>query len=142
MSYPAWHEKAACRGADPDLFFPPEEGGKAQARKAKAICGGCPVRTECLAHAIRHGEHWGVWGGVSERDRRQPRAAGASRFRGVIWHKPTGKWVARATLNGRRVHLGVFAVEEEAARAVLEAEGTPPELAASLIPQSEKAVAA
>ena len=132
-----WRDYAACRGADPDLFFPPEDGGKAQARKAKAICAACPVRRECLEYALRHGEHWGVWGGISERDRRQPRAPGVSRFRGVVWNKKAGKWMARATLNGRRVHVGVFTVEEDAGSAVLVAEGTSPELAASLIPQSE-----
>ena len=136
-----WREHAACRGADPDLFFPPEDGGKAQARKAKAICAACPVRIECLDYALRHGEHWGVWGGVAERDRRQPRAAGASRFRGVAWHKGAGRWVARASIDGRRAHVGLFADEADAARAVLVAEGAPPELAASLIPQPRKAVA-
>ena len=138
-----WRDRAACVGADPDLFFPPEEGGKGQARKAKAICAGCPVRVECLDHALRHGEHWGIWGGVPERDRRQPRAAGVSRFRGVAWSKPLGKWIARATVDGCRVHLGVFAAEEEekAGRAVLEAEGAPPELAASLVPQSTEVAA-
>ena len=141
MSHQAWRDKAACGDADPDLFFPPDEGGKAQARKAKGICAGCPVRAECLEYAIRNGEHWGVWGGVAERDRRRPPAAGVSRFRGVASHKPLSKWLARATLNGRRVHLGVFTAETDAARAVLVAEGASPELAASLVPQSEEVAA-
>ena len=66
----------------------------------------------------------------------RPRRRGVP-FRGVIWNKTAGKWVARATLDGRRVHLGVFTIEEDAARAVLEAEGASPELAASLVPQPE-----
>ena len=138
-----WRDRAACKDADPELFFPPEEGGRRAARKAKAICARCPVTAECLEHAVRHGEHWGVWGGVAERDRRQPRASGVSRFRGVVWSKSLGKWIARATIDGRRVHLGVFTpdAEEKAGRAVLVAEGASPELAASLIPQPRKVAA-
>lgn len=53
--------RPACWGADPDLFFPmPGES----ADPAKAICGACPVRAECLAVARSRGERWGIWGGV------------------------------------------------------------------------------
>jgi len=59
---------AACAGADPHLFFPPEaEGPKAyQARmaEASAICAGCPARTACYAAAVARSEPWGVWGGT------------------------------------------------------------------------------
>lgn len=66
----SWQDAAGCRGADQDLFFP-ERG--ASTRKAKAICAACPVREECLEFAIRHGERFGIWGGLSERERRKIR---------------------------------------------------------------------
>ena len=52
---------AACRAADPRLFFPPEGDEGAE---AKAICAGCPVRAECYALAVANGEECGIWGGV------------------------------------------------------------------------------
>nr|WP_078861676.1 WhiB family transcriptional regulator [Streptomyces sp. NRRL F-5650] len=61
-----WSEHAACRTADPDELF---VEGAAQ-NKAKAICTGCPVRTECLAHALDHRIEHGIWGGMTERERR------------------------------------------------------------------------
>lgn len=61
-----WPTYAACRDADPDALF---VQGAAQNR-AKAICGGCPVRTECLADALDNRIEFGVWGGMTERERR------------------------------------------------------------------------
>ncbi|MFJ8043316.1 WhiB family transcriptional regulator [Kitasatospora sp. NPDC096147] len=61
-----WAERGACRTADPDALF---VEGAAQHR-AKAVCSGCPVRTECLAHALDRQIEHGVWGGMTERDRR------------------------------------------------------------------------
>ena len=138
MSYQSWRDQAACNGADTRLFYP-EDGGSV--RKAMAFCAVCPVVAECRQWALEFPEVWGVWGGTSERDRRQPRAAGVSRFRGVTWHQKLGKWTARATVNGSRVHVGVFVIEEDAGRAVLKAEGASPELAASLVPQSTEVAA-
>lgn len=66
----AWQDYGNCRGADADLFFP-ERG--ASTRRAKAICDGCPVRRECLDYALAHGEKFGIWGGLSERERRRVR---------------------------------------------------------------------
>lgn len=66
----AWQDYANCRGADADLFFP-ERG--ASTRRAKAICGECQVRNECLDFAIEIGEKFGIWGGMSERERRRVR---------------------------------------------------------------------
>ncbi len=66
----AWQEMANCRGADQDLFFP-ERG--ASTRKAKAICGACAVKDDCLEFAITKGERFGIWGGMSERERRRIR---------------------------------------------------------------------
>ena len=66
----SWQDYANCRGADADLFFP-ERG--ASTRKAKAICAACDVRQECLDYAIASGEKFGIWGGMSERERRRVR---------------------------------------------------------------------
>jgi WhiB family redox-sensing transcriptional regulator len=62
----SWQSQAACRGADPALFFPETEEG---AEPARAICRTCPVRVECLAFALEAGERFGVWGGMTERER-------------------------------------------------------------------------
>ncbi|MET9959633.1 WhiB family transcriptional regulator [Streptomyces sp. NPDC006326] len=58
-----WGERAVCRTGDPDELF---VEGAAQNR-AKAVCTGCPVRTECLAHALDNRIEHGVWGGMTER---------------------------------------------------------------------------
>jgi len=71
-----WRTQAACRGRDPELFFPVHrKRGSAgyRAAAAKRICAGCPVSGECLGWAIRHGEDWGIWGGLNELERRQLR---------------------------------------------------------------------
>ena len=61
-----WPSQAACRNGDPDALF---VQGAAQNR-AKLVCMGCPVRTECLADALDHRVEFGVWGGMTERERR------------------------------------------------------------------------
>ena len=61
-----WTAMAACNAADPDELF---VTGAAQNR-AKAVCMGCPVRTECLADALDNRVEFGVWGGMTERERR------------------------------------------------------------------------
>ncbi|MFQ5967107.1 MAG: WhiB family transcriptional regulator [Acidimicrobiia bacterium] len=66
----SWQDKASCSGADADLFFP-ERG--ASTRQAKAICAECEVRVECLEFALQHSEKFGIWGGLSERERRKIR---------------------------------------------------------------------
>lgn len=65
-----WQEEANCLGVDPDLFFP-ERG--ASTREAKAVCAGCEVRVDCLEYALANGEKFGIWGGLSERERRRLR---------------------------------------------------------------------
>ncbi|GGX84006.1 WhiB family transcriptional regulator [Streptomyces minutiscleroticus] len=62
----SWSERAACRAVDPEELF---VEGAAQHR-AKAVCSGCLVRTECLAYALDHRIEHGVWGGMTERERR------------------------------------------------------------------------
>jgi len=66
----SWQDKANCLGVDPDLFFP-ERG--ASTREAKEVCRGCVVRLECLEYALVNGEKFGIWGGMSERERRRLR---------------------------------------------------------------------
>lgn len=63
-----WQERALCAQTDPEAFFP-EKGGST--REAKRICQGCEVRTECLEYALQHDERFGIWGGLSERERRK-----------------------------------------------------------------------
>jgi WhiB family redox-sensing transcriptional regulator len=65
-----WQEQALCAETDPEAFFP-EKGGST--REAKKICTGCEVRTECLEYALGNDERFGIWGGLSERERRRLR---------------------------------------------------------------------
>ena len=66
----AWQQQANCLGVDPDLFFP---GRGASTREAKAVCRGCVVMSACLEYAMTNGERFGIWGGLSERERRRLR---------------------------------------------------------------------
>ncbi|MEJ8281499.1 WhiB family transcriptional regulator [Pseudonocardia spirodelae] len=69
---PDWQERALCAQTDPEAFFP-EKGGST--REAKRICSGCEVRAECLEYALAQDERFGIWGGLSERERRRLRRA-------------------------------------------------------------------
>jgi WhiB family transcriptional regulator, redox-sensing transcriptional regulator len=68
----SWAGRGACRGSDPELFFPITQSGPAisQIAKARAICARCPVRAQCLEFAMDSGQDFGVWGGMSEGERR------------------------------------------------------------------------
>ena len=63
-----WYQQALCPQTDPGAFFP-EQGGST--KEAKKICLGCPVRERCLQWALDNDERFGVWGGLSERERRR-----------------------------------------------------------------------
>jgi WhiB family transcriptional regulator, redox-sensing transcriptional regulator len=63
-----WQEEALCAQTDPEAFFP-EKGGST--REAKRVCGRCDVRADCLEYALGHDERFGIWGGLSERERRR-----------------------------------------------------------------------
>ena len=67
-----WRERAACREAGIDLFFPIGTTGAAadETRRARQICAGCPVREACLDYALTTGQQYGVWGGRDEQERR------------------------------------------------------------------------
>ena len=66
----AWRLDALCAETDPEAFFP-EKGGST--REAKRVCTGCTVRAECLESALTNDERFGIWGGLSERERRRLR---------------------------------------------------------------------
>ena len=68
----AWQEQALCAQTDPEAFFP-EKGGST--REAKRICVGCEVKGECLEYALGSDERFGIWGGLSERERRRLKRA-------------------------------------------------------------------
>ena len=102
---PAWHDLARCAETDPEMFFP-EKGESV--RPAKRVCAGCEVRAECLQDALDRGERFGVWGGLSERERRtlasQPSPVRCCPFHGlamsggpVLWHCPAGRAGHRVT---------------------------------------------
>ncbi|MFA5891192.1 MAG: WhiB family transcriptional regulator [Actinomycetota bacterium] len=63
-----WQEQALCAYVDPDVFFP-EKGGSS--REAKRICAQCTVQEDCLEYALVNDERFGIWGGLSERERRR-----------------------------------------------------------------------
>ena len=64
----SWQERALCAQTDPEAFFP-EKGGST--REAKRVCLSCDVRGECLEYALAHDERFGIWVGLSERERRR-----------------------------------------------------------------------
>jgi WhiB family redox-sensing transcriptional regulator len=80
-----WAPRAACRVSQPDQLF--VRG--AEQNKAKQLCTGCPVRTECLAEALDNQIEWGVWGGMTERERRA-----------LLRRRPNASW--RAVLETAR----------------------------------------
>ena len=66
----AWQEFALCAQTDPESFFP-EKGGST--REAKRTCAACEVRVQCLDYALTNDERFGIYGGLSERERRKMR---------------------------------------------------------------------
>ena len=64
----AWQADALCAQTDPEAFFP-EKGGST--RDAKRTCSGCEVKAQCLEYALENDERFGIWGGLSERERRK-----------------------------------------------------------------------
>lgn len=79
-----WQQRAVCAQTDPEAFFP-ENGGST--REAKKVCLSCEVRDDCLEYALDNGERFGVWGGLSERERRKltrtQRSAGKTALSGA-----------------------------------------------------------
>jgi WhiB family redox-sensing transcriptional regulator len=73
VGFPSWRKSAACRSANPDLFFPVSSTGRSleQVARAKAVCAACIVRRQCLQYALAANETHGVWGGMTEEERRR-----------------------------------------------------------------------
>ena len=106
-----WRERAACLDVDPELFFPIGNTGPAimQIEEAKKVCQRCPVREECLAWALEAGQDHGVWGGLSEEERRALKRRNArSRAAAPRWSRwvfITTKRMARwCSSNSTQVH--------------------------------------
>jgi WhiB family transcriptional regulator, redox-sensing transcriptional regulator len=78
-----WRHLSACRDEDPELFFPIGTSGPAvlQVEQAKAVCRRCTVTDECLQWALETGQDAGVWGGMSEEERRALKRRGGLRVR-------------------------------------------------------------
>ena len=72
-SHPDWQADAACRNSDPELFFPDgsPSSTRAQVKRAKLICRGCPISAACLNWALSSGQEAGIWGGLTEDERRR-----------------------------------------------------------------------
>lgn len=66
----SWRDSALCAQTDPELFFP-ETGGSAA--PAKLVCAGCPVQAECLDWSLAYDIRFGIWGGLTEEQRRKVR---------------------------------------------------------------------
>lgn len=69
MREEVWREQAKCKGMDPDVFHP-DLNKPSEIEAIKAICNACPVQHDCAEHAINDGEPFGIWGGLTERERR------------------------------------------------------------------------
>lgn len=85
-----WRHKAVCRDEDPEIWFPVGTSGPAllQIREAKAVCRRCPVSSECLEWAITSGQDSGVWGGMSEDERRAVKRRGVRRGERLVTPEP------------------------------------------------------
>jgi WhiB family transcriptional regulator, redox-sensing transcriptional regulator len=92
-----WWREAACRNAEPELFFPVSatSASAPAIRRAKAICATCPVSTQCLTYALTHRQEQGIWGGLTDEERRSVRAETAKLDR--------RRSSARAALLGDRI---------------------------------------
>ena len=110
-----WQDGAACKGADPNVFYPDEMPGPGRHpdwTSARAICNRCPVREECLAHAIESGEEWGFWGGKTAAEREairtgrplpvhRPPLTPEQIDKALVWHHRGETWVQIASWLGR-----------------------------------------
>jgi WhiB family redox-sensing transcriptional regulator len=77
-----WEDRALCRTVDAEIFF---ATGATQEYRAKVVCKTCPVRAECLAYALRYRVEHGVWGGLTDRERRRV----LNRTRATAWNPET-----------------------------------------------------
>lgn len=93
-----WRDAAACREVDPELFFANGGDRKAQERDAKRVCASCPVQPQCLEWALANSQHIGVWGGMTEDERR-----GMARVRQPAMDRCLNRqaWIERQLQAGR-----------------------------------------
>jgi WhiB family transcriptional regulator, redox-sensing transcriptional regulator len=85
-----WTDQAACRGINPDLFYPEHGEAGSTATHAKQVCAGCAVRTECLDYALANAEQYGIWGGLSLRERHTIQARRTGRRAPIVHGTITG----------------------------------------------------
>lgn len=111
-SVPEWHERGACQ-LFPELDFIEAKPNSPQERAARIICAACPVRLACATGALERREKWGVWGGLTYRDRK----AVAAQY----GYEPPGDPPEHGT-NARRVKWGCTCPDCKAAHALYEAE--------------------
>lgn len=95
MSDNTWMEDAACRGMNPDVFFPQRGESTAEAR---AVCARCPVILRCRHYALANYEKYGIWGGMSERERRRIRKPRRDGVRPWYVERPDAARQAKALL--------------------------------------------
>lgn len=74
-----WRYRGACRDEDPELFYPLGHGAPAQVEQAKAVCRRCDVKDTCLKWALESGEDFGIWGGLTEDERREVKRRATAR---------------------------------------------------------------
>jgi WhiB family redox-sensing transcriptional regulator len=89
-----WQDAALCAQADPEAWYP-EKGGST--KEAKQICRACPVRMECLQYALDREDWFGIWGGLSERQRRRLHRAGTTAADFLELERPVERKRTRGT---------------------------------------------
>jgi WhiB family redox-sensing transcriptional regulator len=96
---PNWRAASACITTNPDVFFPVAVGTAASKQVARAlrICGGCPVKQQCLDFAVQTGERDGIWGGTTPEERARTRRARNHRPARRAWPEATEATEATAT---------------------------------------------
>lgn len=114
LERPDWMQDAACRGLNPNLFFPKYPGDMSIVPYARQVCASCPVRQQCLDTAIANGEPFGVFGGHTVKERRQI-AAGLPPERAVYKNR---RPIDHGSVGGYNLHLRRG---EEACRLCLDA---------------------
>lgn len=117
---PEWQARALCAQTDPEAFFP-EKGGST--RDAKRICARCEVKENCLQYALDHDERFGIWGGLSERERRKIKRQAREAARRRTERLPVVVCMPSPMINPALTTEVVFAAEQRHADPVLVGSG-------------------
>nr|WP_275669480.1 WhiB family transcriptional regulator [Glycomyces paridis] len=117
---PEWQARALCAQTDPEAFFP-EKGGST--RDAKRICARCEVKENCLNYALDHDERFGIWGGLSERERRKIKRQAREAARRRSERLPVVVCLPSPMINPALTTEVVFAAEQRHAEPVLVGSG-------------------